>query len=121
MLPTHVPLKDAVKQWSNLGSLVSALAAGDLALMSRSLEDVIVEPVRKALIPKFDEIMSAARAAGSIGGGISGSGPSMFALSDSRQTAEDIREGFCDVYSGSGLDFLTYVSAIAESGAREAS
>jgi homoserine kinase len=75
ILPTKVPLKDAIKQWSNVGALVAALSKGDYELIARSLEDFIVEPVRKKLIPKFDELKIASLKTGALGGGISGSGP----------------------------------------------
>jgi homoserine kinase len=80
ILPKQVPLSDAVKQWSNLGSLVAGLSQRDIPLIARSMEDFIVEPVRKSLIPSFDEVKKAAMSAGSLGGGISGSGPSLFLL-----------------------------------------
>ena len=77
MLPKQIPLTAAIKQWSNLASLVAALSKGDLKLLSRSMEDFIVETIRKSLIPAFDEVKEASLAAGALGGGISGSGPSM--------------------------------------------
>ena len=80
ILPQQVPLADAIRNWSNLGALVAALAKGDYSLLARSMEDMIVEPVRKSLIPKFDEVKAASLDAGAIGGGISGSGPSVFML-----------------------------------------
>ena len=43
--------------------------------------DVIVEPARNSLIPKFDEVKAAGLGAGALGGGISGSGPSIFMIS----------------------------------------
>ncbi|HVF46827.1 MAG TPA: homoserine kinase, partial [Pyrinomonadaceae bacterium] len=62
MLPRQVPLASAVRSWSNLGAFVAALSSGDLDLMARSLEDTIVEPVRKSLIPRFDDVKAAAMA-----------------------------------------------------------
>ncbi|MGD9629183.1 MAG: homoserine kinase [Pyrinomonadaceae bacterium] len=116
ILPTQVPLATAVRQWSNLGSLVAALARGDLELLARSMEDLIVEPVRSSLIPKFGEVKGAALEAGALGGGISGSGPSMFFLSGSRDTADKVENGIRRVYETTGLDFLTHVSAISADG-----
>lgn len=116
ILPKQVPLADAIKQWSNLGSLVAALAAGDLELLARSMEDFVVEPVRKALIPKFDEVKEASLAAGALGGGISGSGPSMFMLSRSQEDAERISAAMADVYSKITIEFNVFVSGIEHSG-----
>jgi homoserine kinase len=118
ILPTDVPLACAVRNWSNLGSLVAALAQSDYDLISRSMEDAIVEPVRKSLIPKFDEVKSASLAAGALGGGISGSGPSMFMLSETSENAEDVEKAMHRAYSETGIDFNTYVSAIHPEGVR---
>lgn len=118
ILPADVSLASAIKQWSNLGSLVAGLSKGDTDLIARSMEDFIVEPVRKSLIPGFDEIKGASLSAGAIGGGISGSGPSMFMLSASKETAENIAAAMRDVYSQIGIEFNIYVSPIESEGVR---
>ena len=116
MLPRSIPLKDAVRQWANVGSLVAGLAKGDHGLIARSLEDHIVEPVRKSLIPMFDAVKAAALGAGALGGGISGSGPSMFMLSVSKYDAEAVARAMEGVYFGSDVKCRTYVSPAASKG-----
>lgn len=116
MLPTDVALKDAVKQWSNLGAFVAALSKGDYELLARSMEDHIVEPVRKSLIPKFDEVKAASLAAGALGGGISGSGPSMFMLSQNEKTAINVGNTMRKLYAQADVDFNIYTSKISDSG-----
>lgn len=116
MLPTDVPLKTAVRQWGNLGSFVAALAQGNYSLISRSMEDLIVEPVRKRLIPKFDEVRAASLAAGALGGGISGSGPSIFMLSETNQIALDTEAAMNGLYLLTGIPFKTHVSPISPKG-----
>lgn len=118
ILPADVPLRAAIKQWSNLGSLVAALAKGDLGLLARSLEDDIVEPVRKGLILRFDELKETSMAAGALGGGISGSGPSVFMLCDSLEAADRVGRAMAGVYAGTGIDFGIYVSPITAAGVR---
>lgn len=118
ILPKDVPLMSAVKQWSHLGSLVAGLAQGDYSLIARSMEDFIVEPVRKALIPKFDEVKTASLAAGALGGGISGSGPSMFMLSETKKIAQAVEQAMREVYSQTGIEFNTYVSAVNPDGVK---
>ncbi len=118
MLPKEIPLKDAIRNWSNLGSLVAALSKGDHGLISRSLEDMIVEPVRKNLIPKFDEIKEKCLAAGALGGGISGSGPSVFMLSDSAEQAERVGSAMRFVYNATGIAFNIHISRICTEGVR---
>lgn len=118
ILPREVPLKSAIRQWSNVGSLVAALANGDLDLIRRSLEDVIVEPIRKALIPEFDALKTACLEAGALGGGISGSGPSVFMLSDTIEIAKEVEMTMADVYGPTGIEFNTYVSGIESEGVK---
>lgn len=120
ILPKQVSLSDAIKQWSNLASLVAALSNGDLDLLARSMEDFIIEPVRKSLIPKFEEVTKASKGAGALGGGISGSGPSMFMLSDSAATAEAVRSAMESVYSQTSIAFNIYVSQISPDGVKVA-
>lgn len=117
-MPKDVPLASAIKQWSNLGSLVAGLSKGDIPLIARSMEDFIVEPVRKSLIPKFNEVKAASMEAGAIGGGISGSGPSIFMLSGSKETAENVAAAMHSVYSRTRIEFNIYVSSIASNGVR---
>lgn len=116
ILPTEIPLKTAVKQWSNVGALIAALAKGDYGLISRSLEDFIVEPVRKKLIPKFDELKAASLKSGALGGGISGSGPSVFMLCENLETANRVGAAMREVYEKTAIDFNIYVSEINADG-----
>jgi len=118
ILPKEVPLKEAIRNWSNLGSLVAALAKGDYGLITRSLEDTIVEPVRKSLIPKFDEVKATSLAAGALGGGISGSGPSIFMVSETEEIAGKVAQAMNAVYSTTKIHFNTYVSQIQPEGVR---
>ena len=116
ILPRDIIFKDAVRQWANVGALVAGLAKGDKALIARALEDHIVEPVRKSLIPMFDEIKAASLAAGAIGGGISGSGPSIFMLSATDEHAKKIAKAMENIYSATKITYRTYVSPIASKG-----
>src|SRR5690606_39116924 len=111
-----VPLKKAITQWGNVGGLVSGLYTEDYDLIGRSLHDVIVEPLRSLLIPRFNQVKQAAAKAGALGSGISGSGPSIFALSKGEQTAKKVAEAMGQVYSDSGVDFDLHVSRISHKG-----
>jgi homoserine kinase len=118
MLPKDIPLKNAIIQWANVGSLVHALNTNDYELMRRSLQDVIVEPYRSQLIPHFDDVKLAANSAGALGCGISGSGPSVFALSKGKETAHNVEKAMKNVYSETQIRFETYVSKINTEGIR---
>ena len=114
ILRKEVLLKDAIKQWGNIAGLVAGLLQHDYDLISRSLEDVIIEPVRSILIPGFDTLKKRSIAAGALGGGISGSGPSVFMLSKDRQTADAVAGEMQQVYRQLSIDHHIYVSPISK-------
>lgn len=116
ILRQQVYLKDAIKQWGNIAGLVTGFLKNDVELIGRSLEDVIIEPVRSILIPGFDEVKTKCKEAGALGGGISGSGPSMFMLSKDKKTAEAVEGVMKEVYERIGIDFNTYVTTINKKG-----
>jgi homoserine kinase len=116
ILKKEVPLKLAIKQWGNIAALVAGLMQGDHELIGRSLEDVIIEPARSILIPGFDRIKKACLEAGALGGGISGSGPSIFMLSKSHETALQVEQVMQDIYRNIGIDFRTYVTSLNKGG-----
>jgi len=118
ILRKEVLLKDAIKQWGNIAGLVAGLVQGDYELIGRSLEDVIIEPVRSILIPGFDSIKTQCKEAGVLGGGISGSGPSLFMLSKDKSTALVAEEIMKDIYNRLGLAYHTYVTTINNDGCK---
>jgi homoserine kinase len=116
ILRQEVLLKDAIKQWGNIAGLVAGFLQKDYELIGRSLEDVIIEPVRSILIPGFDEVKKLCKDAGALGGGISGSGPSVFMLSKEATTAHRVKEVMQEIYSSLGIDFKIYVTTLNKTG-----
>jgi len=116
ILPKEIPLKNAVTQWANVAGLVTGFMQHDYDLISRSLEDVIVEPYRSKLIPNFYEVKKACKESGALGGGISGSGPSIFMLSKTAEIATNVELAMIDIYSKTGIEFHTHISAINKNG-----
>jgi len=116
ILRKEVQLKDAIKQWGNIAGLVTGFLKADYDLISRSLEDVIVEPIRSILIPGFDEVKKQSREAGALGGGISGSGPSVFMLSKEEAIAKDVAQLMKDIYNKIGVDYNIHVSTVNTGG-----
>jgi len=119
LLGDLVNLRDAVRQWGNLGALVASLFNGDQALLSRSLEDVIAEPKRASLVPGFYAVKAAALAAGALGCSLSGSGPSVFALASSLEVARHAGEAMQRAFNAeSGVGADLWVSLVGRQGAR---
>jgi len=118
LLKKQIFLSDAVQQWGNIAGLVAGLMKKDMKLISRSMKDVIIEPSRSLLIPGFYEIKKAAIDAGALGCSISGSGPSIFALSTSDKSANKIGMEMRKVLSSMNIESDLFISKINKKGPR---
>jgi homoserine kinase len=108
-----------VSNLGNIAALVAALHTGDLALLGRSIDDRIIEPIRSALIPGFDAVKRAALAAGALGCSIAGSGPSVFAFASDAASARQIGGAMQAAFrSSAGLDSDVFSGTVSASGAR---
>jgi homoserine kinase len=116
ILRKEVLLKDAIRQWGNIAGLVAGLEKGDYELIGRSLEDIIIEPVRRILIPGFDDVKQQSLSAGALGGGISGSGPSLFMLCKEQLIAEKVAGIMKQVFESLQIENKTYVTTVNSSG-----
>lgn len=117
LLGDTVPLEAAVTQWGNTAGFVAALHRGDLDLLSRTLVDVVAEPLRAPLVPGFARVQAAARGAGALGGSLSGSGPSVFALCADSATALAAAGAMADAFRGAGVESDVHVSPVDRRGA----
>lgn len=119
ILGESVALPKAVRQWANVGALVAGLFRSDLDLVGRAIHDEIAEPVRTPLVPGFDAATRAARACGAIGCGLSGSGPTIFALCRDRAGAEVVADAMVEaVAKHAATDCDRLVSVVGARGAR---
>lgn len=116
VLQPMIPLKSAITQTGNLGGLIAGLYTNDYELIGRSLQDVIIEPLRKHLIPNFDAVKNAALENGALGSGISGAGPSIFALCKGKEAAEKVVLAMKESYINTGIAFDLHVSKINPNG-----
>ncbi|MBR9855934.1 MAG: homoserine kinase [Algicola sp.] len=119
ILKTTISMQQGIRQWGNLGGLIAGLFQNDYDLISRSLHDHIVEPIRSILIPAFDDIKVNALKAGALGSGISGSGPSIFALSKGEEIAQRVAESMTETYQNIGVDFDIHISRINSQGVKK--
>jgi homoserine kinase len=118
ILRKQISLKDATVQWGNTAGLVAGLWQCDYELIGRSMQDVIIEPIRSILIPGFDSVKLNAIRAGALGCGISGSGPSIFSLSRDEETAEEVGRKMQNAFGMLNIDSEVYISPINREGPR---
>ncbi|OIN59993.1 homoserine kinase [Arsenicibacter rosenii] len=116
ILRNEVSLKNTIIQMGNVAGLIAGLMKPDYSLISRSLVDVIIEPVRAILIPQFDEVKQAALDNGALGCSISGSGPSMFALSANAEIAQQVGKAMQEAFLSVDITSELYVSEINSQG-----
>lgn len=118
ILPTNIPLHDAVRQWGNVGGLVAGLYSGNIDLIGRAMKDVVAEPYRKQFIPGFDELRSELLDAGSLAMNIAGSGPSVFALANKAEVAHRAGEILKSHFASVGVGAEVYVVKVSNKGAK---
>lgn len=116
ILKNTVPLDKAIQQWGNLGAFVSALYTNDYGLLSRSMKDKVIEPYRAMLIPQFYKVKASALQAGALGSGISGSGPSIYALSKGMDIAKQVGEAMKKQFDDLELEYEVHLSKINNEG-----
>ena len=116
LLPENVKLKDAVKQWGNIASLVYGFTSNNIDLIKSSMNDYIVEPIRSKLIPNYDDVKKTALNHGAIGCSISGSGPSIFAMSETYENSKIILSEMESVLNKHSILYHSYLSKINHKG-----
>ena len=118
LLSPQVSLKDTITQCGNVAGLITGLITNNYALIGRSMQDIIAEPVRSKLIPGFETVKKHALLNNALGVGISGSGPSIFALSTSKDTANNIAQIMQAQFNKLNIGSDTYVSQINMNGVK---
>jgi len=116
ILKKEISLSDGIKQWGNVAGLVTGLLTSDYNLIGRSIEDAVAEPVRAGLIPEYFSVKERAIKEGALGVNISGSGPSVFALTDSKERAFIVGDAMKKRFNEGNLNCDLYVSGINNKG-----
>src|SRR3954469_16568617 len=117
-LPEWVDRPTTVHQMAQVGAIVHALTTGDLELLGRAMDDKLAEPTRMTLRPGFAEAKRAAIEAGALGCGISGAGPSAFALVDDERLGDEVARAMIDAYGMRNVEAEARVTHIDAQGAR---
>lgn len=119
VLEPTVPLQTAIHHSANVAAFVAACYSGDLDALGRCIEDPLAEPARIHMIPGGAEALTAMRAAGALGASLSGSGPTLFALCRSRESAGDAAVAGVDALAGAGVEASPFLSHADCPGARQ--
>lgn len=117
VLPREVPLKSVVHNVSGASTIVAGFALKDVEMIARGIDDVIVEPARKHLIPGYDSVKHNAMAAGALAVTISGAGPSMIAFLKTRKNANKVSSAMAKGFLEAGIKNKTFACR-PSSGAR---
>jgi homoserine kinase len=118
ILSDQTTLSSLIAQTGSVASLIVGLYQSDFGLIGRSLRDYVIEPQRSKLIPGFYDVQDAAMKAGVLGCSISGAGPSIFALSNNSNIAENAAVEMQKVFTDLKIASQIYVSPINLEGAR---
>lgn len=114
VLPDTIPLTTATRQMAHIAATVSGLYENDVSRLSESLQDLLATPTRKSLIPHFDEIEAKMQAFGALAYGISGSGPTTFALIEKDTDASELLKDISAMFTASEIECRTYDFALGE-------
>ena len=117
VLPSTIPRSVALHQMAQVGAIVAACHANDLALLGRAIDDRIAEPARAPLLSGFLAAKQAAMTAGALGASISGAGPTAFALVAGDEVAERVATAMREAYAGAGVESTTRVTHVDPNGA----
>lgn len=117
ILKRDIPMQDVIRQSANSAAFMIGLMREDYELMGRSISDLLAEPKRTRLIPGFENIKKAALNNGATGFGISGSGPSLFALCRGEAMATALAGVIQEAFSNEGLESESMISSLNSPGA----
>jgi homoserine kinase len=117
VLPKEVPLKSVVHNVSGAATIAAGFALRDVEMIARGIDDIIVEPARKHLIPGYDTVKQKATSAGALAVTISGAGPSMIAFMKTRKNTNKVAAAMAEGFGEAGAKTRTFACR-SSSGAR---
>ena len=118
ILPRKVAMEAFIANMANTALITAAFAKSDYSLFARSLNDAVIEPVRSRLIPGFDAVKRNALKAGADGVAISGSGPTMFAITDNLKKARVIEKQMVLTFNSLGIASRSWITSVDPQGTR---
>lgn len=118
ILPKSYTRQDVISHGRYLGSFVHACHTQQDVLAALMMKDVIAEPYREVLLPHFAEVKQATQDLGALATGISGSGPTIFAIAPDLMVATKISTYLEQHYLQNNEGFV-HICKVDNQGARE--
>lgn len=118
ILPAQYRKEDCIKHGRYLAGFIHACHTQQPALAAKLMKDVIAEPYRTKLLPGFAEARQAAQDIGALACGISGSGPTLFAVCDNTDTAQRMADWLSQHYLQNDEGFV-HICRLDTAGARK--
>jgi homoserine kinase len=106
VLPINYDRSDVINYGQNLATFVDACHRQDKSQAFSVLYDVIAEPYRTDLLPRYKSSRDFLAAQGALAVGISGSGPTLFCVCDNESQAERFALWLKDNYLQTELGFV---------------
>ncbi|MEJ1960675.1 MAG: hypothetical protein WDO56_03660 [Gammaproteobacteria bacterium] len=111
-------MSDFVWQTANLAGFISGCYTDDLDMIHATLDDVVIEPQRQALIPGFPEVRKASMAAGALGCSISVCGALRCSPGPSNRAPKAVRDAMKAEFAKRSIEVDDWIVDINDSGAR---
>jgi homoserine kinase len=109
VLPSAVPLKSVVHNVSNASTIVAGFMSKDIEMIAKGIDDIIVEPARKHLIPGYDEVKRKATKAGALAVTISGAGPSIISFLNSNKDGKEVADAMAAGFKQAKIESMTVI------------
>ncbi len=118
VLPQQVPLKSMISQTSAIAQLIDALYRSDIQALGAIVEaDTVIEPARAHLMPLLHEARAVAKQAGAYGLVISGAGPTLCAICDSKAMGTRAAAAMQALYDEAGIGAVSRCTTVRNEGA----
>ncbi len=107
ILPSDYSRADLISFGQNLATFVDACHRSDKAEAFAVMKDIVAEPYRQSILPGYSEAVSYLKQAGCLTVGISGSGPTLFCVTDNADKAKAFADWLNENYLQTSADGST--------------
>lgn len=117
-LPARYTRADAVFSLSRAAMLTALLQGGEKSLLRIAMQDRLHQPYRSKLGAGIDKAIDAALNEGALGACLSGSGPTILALTDRNANPDAIGRAMSRAFTAAGVESESLILDVSRQGAR---